>query len=1078
MSRDFIEVRGAEEHNLKDVDVEVPREELTVVTGLSGSGKSSLAFETIYAEGQRRYIESLSAYARNFLGQMDKPQVENVEGLSPAISIDQKNAANNPRSTVGTVTELHDYLRLLYARVGTPHCPECGREVDDQSAQQMVRRLLEAPEGTRAKICAPVVRDQKGAFEELFDDLVSEGYTRVEVDGERYDLTIDHRQTTSDEPSGAARGRPDLDENYDHTVDVVVDRVRISEDARSRITDSVETALEEADGVLKVIFPDPEGVDVGGATARSTGDLADETDGEDEPAEQDDRLIVEFSEELACNHCNIDISEIETRSFSFNSPHGACPECEGIGSTKEVSEDLVIEDSSKPLKHVFEPWSYNRTYYSRQLDNVAEHFGVSLSTPFEELDPEIRRQFLYGTDSRVHFEWTTKNGTREKTERFEGVIPNLERRHVETDSDSAREHIEEYMAVTTCPACEGTRLKAESRAVLVDGVSASDANGGSPEDSSDGVSITEVNQMSIGDALDHFEGMEANLNARDTKIAEEILKEIRARLGFMCEVGLEYLTLDREASTLSGGESQRIRLATQIGSGLVGVLYVLDEPSIGLHQRDNDRLLNTLEELRDIGNTLIVVEHDTETMRRADNIIDMGPGPGKRGGEIVVNGSIDEVLESEESVTGDYLAGEKAIPVPEERREPDQGEGSDGASGDTGAASREPDSGEGSDRASGDGKAASREPDAHLTIRGARQHNLKDLDVELPIGCFTAITGVSGSGKSTLMHEVLYKGLAREMNDNTSVDPGEHDAIEGLENVETVRLIDQSPIGRTPRSNPATYTNVFDFVRELYAETDLAKQRGYEKGRFSFNVKGGRCEACGGQGTVKIDMNFLSDVHVPCEECDGARYNDETLDVTFKGKTIADVLQMSVDEAYDFFESHSQLRRRLKLLQDVGLGYMRLGQPSTTLSGGEAQRVKLAEELGKKDTGETLYLLDEPTTGLHPHDERKLIDVLHRLTDEGNTVVVIEHELDLVKNADNIVDLGPEGGERGGEVVTTGTPEEVARVEESYTGQYLRDLLPDVDLKGPRADRELVFDTDDGTSGTGDGEQVTGAGDD
>jgi excinuclease ABC subunit A len=993
MSRDYIEVRGAEEHNLKDVDVTVPREELTVVTGLSGSGKSSLAFETIYAEGQRRYIESLSAYARNFLGQMDKPQVENVEGLSPAISIDQKNAANNPRSTVGTVTELHDYLRLLYARVGTPHCPECGREVGEQSAQQMVRRLLEAPEGTRAKIAAPVVRDQKGAFEDRFDDLVSEGYTRVEVDGESYDLTVE---------------RPDLDENYDHTVDVVVDRVKLAADARSRIADSVETALEEADGVLKVVFPDPpEDLDIGGSRARSTGDLAD---ADEAGATETDRLVVEFSEDLACNHCGIDISEIETRSFSFNSPHGACPECEGLGSTKEVDEGLVVEDPSKPLKHVFEPWSYDRTYYSRQLDNVAEHFGVSLNTPFEELDEDIQRQFLYGTDRVVHFEWTTKNGTREKTERFEGVINNLERRHVETDSDRARDHIEEFMAVTTCPECEGTRLKSESRHVLVDGVS-----------------ITEVNRMSIGDALAHFEGMEATLDERQTKIAEEILKEIRARLGFMCEVGLEYLTLDREASTLSGGESQRIRLATQIGSGLVGVLYVLDEPSIGLHQRDNDRLLNTLEELRDIGNTLIVVEHDTETMRRADNIIDMGPGPGKRGGEVVVNGDMDDVIESEQSVTGDYLSGERAIPVPEERRE----------------------------------------RDGTLTIRGARQHNLDNLDVEIPVGCFTAITGVSGSGKSTLMHDVFYKGLAREMNDNTSVDPGEHDGLEGLDNIETVRLIDQSPIGRTPRSNPATYTNVFDYVRELFAETDLSNQRGYEKGRFSFNVKGGRCEECGGQGTVKIEMNFLSDVYVPCEECDGDRYNDETLDVTFKGKTIADVLQMSVDEAHDFFESHSQLRRRLKLLKDVGLGYMRLGQPSTTLSGGEAQRVKLAEELGKKDSGETLYLLDEPTTGLHPEDERKLIDVLHRLTDEGNTVAVIEHELDLVKNADHIVDLGPEGGENGGTLVAEGTPEEVARTEASYTGQYLRDLLPAVDLEGPRADRDLA-----------EADQATGAGDD
>ncbi len=989
MSREYIEVRGAEEHNLKDVDVEVPREELTVVTGLSGSGKSSLAFETIYAEGQRRYIESLSAYARNFLGQMDKPQVENVEGLSPAISIDQKNAANNPRSTVGTVTELHDYLRLLYARVGTQYDPITGEEVGEQSAQDMVRQILELPEETRAKIAAPVVRDQKGEFEELFEELVSEGYTRVEVDGESVDLTLD---------------TPDLDKNYDHSIDVIVDRITVSSEARSRIADSVETALEEADGMLKLIVPDPPAETPFNSNSRSTGSLAEDASG-------DERLVVEFSEELGNPNSEFQFSEIETRSFSFNSPYGACPECEGIGSTKEVSEALVVQDPSKKLKHVFEPWSYNRTYYSRQLDNVADHFGVSLDTPFEELDESIQRQFLHGTDDLVHFEWRTKNGTREKTERFEGVIPNLERRHVETDSDRAREHIEEYMAVTTCPECNGTRLKEQSRHVRVAGTS-----------------ITEVNRMSIGDALEHFEGLEAKLDERETKIAEEILKEIRGRLGFMCEVGLEYLTLDREASTLSGGESQRIRLATQIGSGLVGVLYVLDEPSIGLHQRDNDRLLNTLEELRDIGNTLLVVEHDTETMRRADNVIDMGPGPGKRGGEVVVNGSLEELTDCEESVTGEYLAGDRVIPVPDERRE----------------------------------------ADGEITIRGARQHNLKELDVSIPVGCFTAITGVSGSGKSTLMHDVLYKGLAREMNDNTSVDPGDHDAIDGLENIETVRLIDQSPIGRTPRSNPATYTNVFDYVRELFAQTDTANRRGYEKGRFSFNVKGGRCEACGGQGTVKIDMNFLSDVTVPCEECGGARYNDETLEVTFKGKTIADVLDMSVDEAYEFFESHSQLRRRLKLLKDVGLGYMQLGQPSTTLSGGEAQRVKLAEELGKKDSGETLYLLDEPTTGLHPEDERKLIDVLHRLTDDGNTIVVIEHELDLVKNADNIVDLGPEGGENGGEVVAAGTPEAVARTDDSYTGQYLRDLLPNVDLEGPRADRELPVDSEGDRVATGD----------
>ncbi|TYL38208.1 excinuclease ABC subunit UvrA [Natronococcus pandeyae] len=976
MSQEHIEVRGAEEHNLKDLDVTIPREEFTVVTGLSGSGKSSLAFETIYAEGQRRYIESLSAYARNFLGQMDKPQVETVEGLSPAISIDQKNAANNPRSTVGTVTELHDYLRLLYARVGTPHCPECGREVGEQSAQNMVERILELPEGTKAKLAAPVVRDQKGAFEDLFDELVSEGYARVEVDGEEHDLTLD---------------RPDLDENFDHTIDVIVDRVKVSTEARPRIIDSVETALDEAEGVLKVILPDaPEEVAAElGRMARSTGALGDET-------ESDDRFVVEFSKDLACTHCGIDVPEIETRSFSFNSPHGACPECEGLGETKEVDEDLVVQDESKPLKHVFEAWSYNRSYYKTRLDAVAEHFDVSLSTPFEELDADVQDAFLYGTSGQVLFKRHTKNGTRRKRKRFEGVIPNLERRYLETDSDSTREHIEDYMSVTECPACDGTRLKPASRAVLVDGTS-----------------ITEINGMSIGDALEHFESLEADLTEREKVIAEEILKEIRARLGFMCEVGLEYLTLDREASTLSGGESQRIRLATQIGSGLVGVLYVLDEPSIGLHQRDNDRLLDTLEELRDLGNTLIVVEHDEETMRRADNVIDMGPGPGKRGGEVVVNGSVDEVKACEESVTGDYLSGRKQIPVPDERRD----------------------------------------PDGALTIQGARQHNLADLDVDIPLGCFTAITGVSGSGKSTLMHEVLYKGLAREMNNNTSVIPGDHDSLEGLDQIETVRLIDQSPIGRTPRSNPATYTNVFDYIRELFASTKLAKQRGYEKGRFSFNVKGGRCEECGGQGTVKIEMNFLSDVYVPCEECDGARYNDATLDVTYKGKTIADVLDMNVEEAYDFFESSSQIRRRLQLLKDVGLDYMTLGQPSTTLSGGEAQRVKLAEELGKKDSGNTLYLLDEPTTGLHSEDERKLIDVLHRLTDNDNTVVVIEHELDLVKNADRVVDLGPEGGENGGEIVATGTPEDVARLEASHTGRYLRDLLPGVDLEGPRGER-------------------------
>ncbi|WP_435361334.1 excinuclease ABC subunit UvrA [Haloarchaeobius sp. DFWS5] len=986
MSKEYIEVKGAEEHNLKDLDVRIPREQFNVVTGLSGSGKSSLAFETIYAEGQRRYIESLSAYARNFLGQMDKPQVETVEGLSPAISIDQKNAANNPRSTVGTVTELHDYLRLLYARVGTQYDPITGEEVGEQSAQDMVRQIMRLPEGTKAMLTAPVVRDQKGAFEDLFDELVAEGYSRAEVDGELFDLTME---------------KPDLDENYDHTVDVVVDRVKISEESRPRITDSVETALDEAEGALKLIVPNPPKDAELGSNSRSTGSLA---------GEGDDRLVVEFSTDLGNPNSDFQFSEIETRSFSFNSPHGACPECDGLGSAKEVSEDLVVVDTSKPLKDVFEPWGYNRTYYSRQIDNVAEHFGVSVETPFEELDEEIQDAFLYGTSEDVHFEWHTKNGVRRKDEPFEGVIENLERRYVETDSDRAREHIEDYMAVTTCPVCDGTRLKEQSRHVLVGDTA-----------------ITEVNRMSIGDALAHFEGLEAKLNERETKIAEEILKEIRARLGFMTEVGLDYLTLDREASTLSGGESQRIRLATQIGSGLVGVLYVLDEPSIGLHQRDNDRLLNTLCELRDIGNTLLVVEHDEETMRRADNVVDMGPGPGKRGGEVVAQGDFDDIVDCDESVTGDYLSGRKQIPVPDTRRD----------------------------------------HDSYLTIEGARQHNLKNLDVPLPMGCFTAITGVSGSGKSTLMHDVLYKGLARRMNNNTSVNPGEHDDIDGIDDIETVRLIDQSPIGRTPRSNPATYTGVFDYIRELFAQTKLSKQRGYEKGRFSFNVKGGRCEECGGQGTVKIEMNFLSDVYVPCEACEGARYNDATLDVTYKDATISDVLDMSVEEAYEFFESSSRIRRKLKLLKDVGLDYMTLGQPSTTLSGGEAQRVKLAEELGKRDTGNTLYLLDEPTTGLHSADEKKLIDVLHRLVDNDNTVVVIEHELDLVKNADHVVDLGPEGGEKGGQLVAAGTPEEVAENDDSHTGRYLRDLLPGVDIEGPRGQRvepetrEMATPTDD-----------------
>ena len=970
MSADHIEVRGATEHNLKDLDVRLPRDAMTVVTGLSGSGKSSLAFETIYAEGQRRYIESLSAYARNFLGQMDKPQVEAVEGLSPAISIDQKNAANNPRSTVGTVTELHDYLRLLYARVGTQYDPVTGEEVGEQSATDMVDQRLERPAGTKAQIMAPLVRDEKGAFEALFDRLIADGYVRVEVDGTVVDLSAE---------------RPTLDKNYDHTIDVIVDRVKLDPADRARIMDSVETALTEADGVLKVVLPEPPADLELASNSRRTGALG--------ATEDEDRIALEFSEALGNPNSSFRFSEIETRSFSFNSPHGACPACEGLGQTKEVDEALVVTAPDEPLRSVFEPWSYNRSYYRTRIDSVAAHFGVDVETPFAELPAEIQQQFLYGTDEAVVFERYTRSGVRRKTQRFEGVIPNLQRRHVETDSRSTREHIEKYMAVTTCPACDGTRLREQSRHVLVGDTA-----------------ITDVNRMSIGEALAHFEALPELLTDREQTIATEIIKEIRTRLAFMQEVGLEYLTLDREASTLSGGESQRIRLATQVGSKLVGVLYVLDEPSIGLHQRDNDRLLNTLEGLRDLGNTLVIVEHDAETMRRADHIIDMGPGPGRHGGEVVAAGDFEAVCASE-SLTADYLAGRRQIPVPSERRD----------------------------------------ADAAITIRGARQHNLRDIDVAIPLGQFVAITGVSGSGKSTLMHEVLYKQLAREIHGNTAVDPGEHDALEGLEAIETVRLIDQSPIGRTPRSNPATYTGVFDYIRELFAETKLARQRGYDRGRFSFNVKGGRCEGCGGQGEVRIEMNFLSDVYVPCDRCGGKRYNAETLEVRYKEHSIADVLQMEVSEALAFFEANPQIRRRLQLLEDVGLGYMRLGQPSTTLSGGEAQRIKLAEELGKKQSGETLYLLDEPTTGLHKEDERKLIEVLHRLTDAGNTIVVVEHELDLIKNADHIIDLGPDGGDGGGAVVATGTPEEVARVDASHTGRYLRDSLPEVDLPGPRS---------------------------
>ena len=963
MGKDFIEVRKAAENNLKGIDVVIPREKLIVITGVSGSGKSSLAFNTIYAEGQRRYVESLSAYARNFLGQMDKPNVESVEGLSPAISIDQKNSANNPRSTVGTVTELHDYLRLLYARIGIPHCPICGEEVGKQSAQQMVNRILELPEGLRVKIAAPIVRDQKGSFKGLMQDLIARGYTRVEIDGEEFDL---------------ASEVPELEETYDHSIDIVIDRVMTGESVRSRINDSVENALIEAKGVVKVIVPDPPKNIKLGAQVRRTGDLS---------GRLDDRLIVEFSEDLACGNCKIDLPEIETRSFSFNSPHGACPDCEGLGNKKKVVPKLVIKDQKSPLKEAFDPWNYKRPVYQGFIDSLADHFGVSVETPYGELEQEVQNAFLWGTTEIIRIKRWTRRGMRWREGPFEGIIPGMERRYFETDSQSSRDQIERYMAITTCPSCLGTRLKPESRSVEVAGKN-----------------ITEINEMSIGAVLEYFTILTEKLDNRETKIAEQLVKEIQSRLKFMCEVGLEYLTLDREARTLSGGESQRIRLATQIGSGLVGVLYVLDEPSIGLHQRDNERLLNTLEELRDIGNTLIVVEHDEETMFRADHIVDIGPGAGRDGGLLVAQGTVEDIIKCKKSLTGRYLSGFKKIPIPDNRRL----------------------------------------SNGHIKIKGARQHNLKNIDVSIPIGVLTVVTGVSGSGKSTLVHEILYKGLARKIHNNRSIIPGDHDSIKGYDEIEAVRLIDQNPIGRTPRSNPATYTGVFTHIRDLMSKTKVAKQRGYMPGRFSFNVKGGRCEVCNGQGTVKIEMNFLSDVYVVCEECKGSRYNDETLEVRYKGKNIADILDMSIEEAKEFFDNNKKILRNLDLLYDVGLGYMKLGQSSVTLSGGEAQRVKLAEELGKRNKGNALYLLDEPTTGLHSEDESKLIEVLHRLVDSGNTVVVIEHELDLIKNADYIIDLGPEGGERGGEIVAEGPPEKIVGSKKSYTAKYIKEKLENV----------------------------------
>lgn len=938
-----IVVKGAKENNLKNISVEIPRDKLVVLTGLSGSGKSSLAFETIYAEGQRRYVESLSAYARMFLGQMDKPEVDLIEGLSPAISIDQKTTSKNPRSTVGTVTEIYDYIRLLFANVGIPHCPKCGKEIAPQSVDQIIDAVCSLPERTKIQVMAPVVRGRKGEYVKVFEDARKSGFVRVRVNGEMYELTGEAIK---------------LEKQKKHNIDIVVDRLIVREGISKRLADSVETALKMADGIVVI----------------------DVADGED----------MTFSQNYACDDCGISIEELTPRMFSFNTPYGACPSCMGIGTVTLVSPDLVIPDKSLSINQGAilasgwtgtEPGSISRMYY----EGMAARYGFSLDTPIEDLPPEILDIILYGTKGeKLKLTYNRRYAQGVQYARFEGVIPNLKRRHEETNSEWAKADIENFMINMKCPECGGTRLKPEVLAVTVDGLN-----------------INQITDMSVYNALEFFRNLSEKLSGKDMIIAKNILKEIIGRLGFLVDVGLDYLTLSRSAGTLSGGEAQRIRLATQIGSSLMGVIYILDEPSIGLHQRDNDRLIATLKRLRDLGNTLLVVEHDEDTMLAADHIIDIGPGAGIHGGEIVAEGTAEEIMKCEHSVTGQYLSGAKTIPVPEERR-------------------------------SGNG--------SFLEIKGAAENNLKNVNIKIPLGTFTCVTGVSGSGKSSLINEILYKSLANELNGAKKV-PGKYKSIKGLENLDKIIDIDQSPIGRTPRSNPATYTGLFGDIRNLFAMTPEAKSRGYGPGRFSFNVKGGRCESCCGDGIIKIEMHFLPDVYVPCEVCDGKRYNRETLEVRYKGKNIHEVLEMTVEEGCEFFENIPKIQRKLQTLYDVGLGYIKIGQPSTTLSGGEAQRVKLATELSKRSTGKTIYVLDEPTTGLHAADVHKLTEVLQKLVDAGNTIVVIEHNLDMIKTADYIIDLGPEGGDKGGEVVACGTPEQVARSKKSYTGQYLKKYL-------------------------------------
>ncbi|MDM0768923.1 excinuclease ABC subunit UvrA [Clostridium perfringens] len=938
--KDKIIVKGAKVHNLKNVSLEIPRDKLIVFTGLSGSGKSSLAFDTIYAEGQRRYVESLSSYARQFLGQMDKPDVESIEGLSPAISIDQKTTSRNPRSTVGTVTEIYDYLRLLYARVGVPHCPKCGKEITQQSVDQIVDQIMELPERSKIMILAPIIRGRKGTHEKVLENIKKQGFVRARIDGEIYDLTEDEIK---------------LEKNIKHNIEAVVDRIIVKDGIEGRLTDSIETSLKMAEGLVLVNI-------IG----------------------EEDRL---YSEHFACADCGISIDELAPRMFSFNSPFGKCERCDGLGTLMEIDEDLIVPNKDLSIRGgAISTWGDSRmkeeSWTYCVLKALMEKYNFDLDTPYKDLPKKVQEVLMYGEPEKLKVTYTKENVTAVYNHSFEGEINNLRRRYMETNSDTMKAEIEKYMSDNPCPKCKGARLKPEALAVTVGGKN-----------------IFEFTSMAIREELDFINSID--FSEKDKIISSQIIKEIQSRLSFLINVGLDYLDLARKAGTLSGGEAQRIRLATQIGSQLMGVLYILDEPSIGLHQRDNDRLISTLKQLRDVGNTLIVVEHDEDTMREADYILDIGPGAGEHGGEIVASGTLDEIMGNENSLTGKYLTGAKKVELPEERRK-------------------------------GNGN--------FITVKGAKENNLKNVTAKFPLGTLTMVTGVSGSGKSTLVNEILYKGLNKIVNKAKDL-PGKFKEITGYENIDKIIDIDQSPIGRTPRSNPATYTGTFDIIRELFSQTQEAKMRGYKPGRFSFNVKGGRCEACSGDGIIKIEMQFLSDVYVPCEVCKGKRYNRETLEVKYKGKNIADVLNMTVEEALEFFENIPRIKNKLQTLMDVGLGYIRLGQPSTQLSGGEAQRIKLAYELSKRSTGKTLYILDEPTTGLHIHDVNRLVKILQRLVDGGNTVIVIEHNLDMIKCADYIVDLGPEGGDKGGTIIATGTPEKIAEAKESYTGKYLKKYL-------------------------------------